>query len=528
MIQDPTPTPEPVNPIAASTPESESERPSFRDVGVGPVPPGSGSPGSSRTAGWWVALGILCYLLFGLQLMQHTGSDELPDPAKYSSVQLKLVGRYIIGAKEWGLSVEASSPQIDDLASANTIDGLRAAVVIAELLGPSEGLERLDVLDATLDASDDEGNLGLQEDSLLVRRLLTIAATKSPDDAPADENGADAEPATEQNGELSPTAVEPLNADERNRLIERHGWFGELAISQAAPEGDASRAAIASGGVRTLIILGIFAIVGGGAILVGFALFIIAGVMIGSGRIRRRYPLVQPQFTRPTTAFLETAVLFLGLFIALQVILGLVSLVVDIESVSKPLTTILVWLVALIAFWPLARGVSFGRLRAAYGWHANGAGMGGVFREIAMGVVGYVAGLPIVVTGILITLALMMLTSAKTTHPIQSDVEIRSFTDAIYLYLLAAVWAPFVEETIFRGAMFHHLRQWTGLLATAFATAFAFAIIHPQGYAGVPVLMALAINFALMREWRGSLIASITAHALHNGAIVTMLILVLA
>jgi membrane protease YdiL (CAAX protease family) len=504
----------------------------MRPVGVGPRPGVPGAGRASRVAGLWVALGILCYLIFGLQLMDHAGPDTLPDPAKYSSVQLKLMGRYVIGAKSWGMSLEGISPQIDDLADANVIDRLRAAVVISEILGPTEGLHRLDHLDPLLaDMGDEEGVAGLQEDSALLRRAFTLAAATTPPEPPATEapaESAGAESASSAEQPIASPLPEPLTEAERQRLVDRHGWFGRLTLAQDPGADPAIRAEIVSGGVRAMIALLCFAIIGGGAILIGLALFIIAMVMVGSGRVRTRYAQTRAHFTAPTSAFLETTVLFLGLFIGIQIVAGLIGLIVDIESVAKPMSLILMWLVALIAFWPLARGVSFSQLRAAYGWHAGGDGFAGVVREVGMGVVGYLAGLPIVIGGVLLTVLLMALTSSETTHPIQGEVEVRSLTDAIYLYVLAAIWAPLVEETIFRGAMFHSLRQWTGLLASAFATAFVFAIIHPQGYAGVPVLMALAINFAIMREWRGSLIPSITAHALHNGTLITMLVVILA
>jgi membrane protease YdiL (CAAX protease family) len=38
-------------------------------------------------------------------------------------------------------------------------------------------------------------------------------------------------------------------------------------------------------------------------------------------------------------------------------------------------------------------------------------------------------------------------------------------------------------------------------------------------------LIALGFNFSMMREWRGSLIAPMTAHLLHNGTLLTLVIL---
>lgn len=520
MDQDPTPS-HPASHLSPSQPP-ESQRPPMRPVGEGARP-------TRGAAGLWVAMGILCYLIFGLQLMNHAGPDELPDPADYSSIQLKLVGRYVVGIKSWGFPTGPAADQIDELADANVIDRFRAAILISEVVSPQAALDRLDTLDLLLEDSDDKQDIALLEDVNLLKRELTISAAEQTQATPENAGTEDSAPAeTPDAPDVASTAdVEPLTAAERQRLIDRHGWFGELAIVQVPGADPALKAAIDAGASRTMIALIIFFVIGAAAILAGFALFILALVLVATGRVRPLYTQMRARFPLKGNASLESAVLFLALFIGIQFVVGLLALVIDIKAVGKPVTLILMWLMGLVAFWPLFRGVSFAQLRAANGWHANGAGFRGVIREMALGFVGYLAGLPIVIAGALITLLLMTLTAVETTHPIQSDVEVRSAADAIYLYILAVLWAPIVEETIFRGAMFHNLRCSTGLLGSAFLTAFAFAVIHPQGYAAVPVLMALAINFAILREWRGSLIPSMTAHAVHNGAIITMLVLLL-
>jgi len=61
-------------------------------------------------------------------------------------------------------------------------------------------------------------------------------------------------------------------------------------------------------------------------------------------------------------------------------------------------------------------------------------------------------------------------------------------------------------------------------ILAALVVAFVFAVIHPQGLLAVPALMSLAVVFALIREWRGSLIGSVVAHAINNGFVFTLLI----
>ncbi|MGN6728054.1 MAG: CPBP family glutamic-type intramembrane protease [Tepidisphaeraceae bacterium] len=54
-----------------------------------------------------------------------------------------------------------------------------------------------------------------------------------------------------------------------------------------------------------------------------------------------------------------------------------------------------------------------------------------------------------------------------------------------------------------------------------------FASIHPQGWAAIPALASIGLVLALIRQWRGSLVPSMVAHALHNGALLGVVLLVL-
>ena len=78
---------------------------------------------------------------------------------------------------------------------------------------------------------------------------------------------------------------------------------------------------------------------------------------------------------------------------------------------------------------------------------------------------------------------------------------------------------------MFRGLLFPGLAAWWRWLPGALLSAFVFAVIHPQGWAGVPSIMALACTFSFLRLWRKSLIAPMTAHALNNGMMCMAMIL---
>jgi len=74
-------------------------------------------------------------------------------------------------------------------------------------------------------------------------------------------------------------------------------------------------------------------------------------------------------------------------------------------------------------------------------------------------------------------------------------------------------------------ALFPGLSAWLRWLPGVLLSAFVFAVIHPQGWAGVPAIMALAGSFSVLRLWRQSLIAPMTAHALNNGIMCAAMLL---
>ena len=95
------------------------------------------------------------------------------------------------------------------------------------------------------------------------------------------------------------------------------------------------------------------------------------------------------------------------------------------------------------------------------------------------------------------------------------------------MFLFGCLLAPVVEELIFRGAFYHYLRCRYSVPVAVAVTAILFAVIHPQGLVAVPLLATLGSVFALVREWRGSIVATITAHAFNNFIGMSLLFLLL-
>ena len=87
---------------------------------------------------------------------------------------------------------------------------------------------------------------------------------------------------------------------------------------------------------------------------------------------------------------------------------------------------------------------------------------------------------------------------------------------------------------MFRGVLYRHLRdmsqrwaRWSSVAFSALLNGFIFAAIHPQGIAGIPGLMTLAICFSLTREWRNSLAAPMLMHGIHNTLVTCVSLLLL-
>ncbi|GIK19636.1 MAG: CPBP family intramembrane metalloprotease [Leptolyngbya sp. PLA2] len=323
---------------------------------------------------------------------------------------------------------------------------------------------------------------------------------------------------------------ESLDDETRDRLVHRHGWFGRLALVFGRNDDNPERAAIF--GPATALAFGVLiaAVVIPLAILVGFVLLVIALVLFMGRSLRPRFVPPMPG----GSVYLETLVVFLLGFLGVKLLADLVGLVLSDTAAVVAGLTLQAGLVLLI-LWPLTRGVPFARWRAATGWHAPR----GVLREVGCGVLGYLAALPVFVGGVVLSLILSavwaMIASAIRGTPEQQPLPQNAPLDlvlsgntllVVLLFLMATIWAPIVEETIFRGALYRHARARVGAAAAGLLAALVFAFMHGYGPLFTPPLIALGFMFALLREWRGSLIASVTAHFLHNFVTLSALLVV--
>jgi len=310
--------------------------------------------------------------------------------------------------------------------------------------------------------------------------------------------------------------VEALTAAQKARLVERYGWFGHLALAHNQPAENPDRALVISSAKRTFFSSTISVVILGIVLAAGLVLLIVALILFADGKLRRAY---RPPSFRAIT-FLEAFAIYIGGFLAISVVLHAMS-----ASLSKHM--VIYYLALLIppaagVFWPLWCGAPRDYWRAGLGWHAGR----GAIREMALGWVGYLTGFPIIAVGFWIAMSLTKLAKAQPTHPAIQEL-MGSRADLIMVFILACVYAPLVEETMFRGALFNYLRSGHGWLLSACTTSLIFAAIHPQGWTMIPALFGIAMVLAGIREWRGTILASAAAHALNNGAVMALAVMVI-
>lgn len=317
----------------------------------------------------------------------------------------------------------------------------------------------------------------------------------------------------------------------RTRLVDRHGWFAKVAMTHGQPNSDPVRADLLGGGlVLFALLMGFLALMLGG-IVAGFGCFVVAIVLFATGRLKPRF--VKPA---PGGSFgWELLAGFTFTFLAFKLMTWIVVILTSAGGTPPAwLPTFVLlgqWLVALAVFTPILFGVGFAHWKRLSGWTAPR----GVFRELAAGAFGYLAGLPLVIGALIVSLVLDGVYRMAAGHGPREQtnpiVELASRADAftiILLVTLATIWAPLVEETVFRGGMYRALRTRLHAVLAGVVSAIAFGVMHGYPFLLLGPVMAIGLTFALMREWRDSIIGPAFGHFLNNATVLGLLLVVMA
>lgn len=385
-------------------------------------------------------------------------------------------------------------------AAKKPVDQLRAAIVAWDLAGEKEAKRLLDKLQKQ-EAKVDEPSDVLLAEIELVRRMVTEG-----------------------------TAA--LSEEEKVGLGARHGWFADLAMTRGLKESDPARAAVLRGGGAIVVTVLAGMALAGIAFVTGCVICVLAIVGLSHRRFR-------PAFVPPApggSVFVETVAVFVMLFLVVMKI-GFTAVVAAMPEPPEWIDAaglLAQWALVVVPLWPLLRRVSFADLRARIGWHSGK----GVMQEVGAGMYAYLAGLPLLVFSMAVSVVLMLvyqlIMSGLFNRPeagpppnrVAEMISSVSGWKLVLLFSLATVWAPLVEESLFRGALYRALRTGMGVVWAALFSAVAFGVMHGYAFFLLMPVITLGFIFALTREWRGSLIGPMVAHGLHNASVLTLAIIV--
>lgn len=443
--------------------------------------------------------GVVVLQQFGRSFREHRvsaptdrmlHSQEVRDPGiapltLESKVAVRLA-RIGDGASE--IDPEAANSAAEALAELDKTaetpsDRLRVAIVGGELVGKDEALRRLHAV-----AEQVEPGSPLAVD---VHWFTTIYKAKERPDVPSVVRAA---------------------------LRDRHGWFMDLALVNGLPDQDPARRPIVGGG-RRLVALAV--VQGLGAIIMGLAavVLLIATVMsVRAGEWQCEFETTE----LPGWVYLEMFNISIGWFTLLLAIQIVTLFLTGPASVAGlAIGEVMLWFMPLCLHWPRLRGLDWDEVKSDLGLHV-GAGMG---TEIKAGLIGFMASLPLVFLVEWVSRTIESSAAGERVpggySPLESPLS-HSWIPLILGCFGAVCWAPLTEEILFRGALYRSIRTRLGRWGAIPITAVLFGAIHPYSTAGLVSVASAGMVFGLLREWRGSLVAPMTAHFLHNGVLMSL------
>lgn len=470
----------------------------------------------------WLLVGSVTLLMFSLvaysQLFpeQEIGGDASPSELMTLQMQGKLiVGQEQLLALADGPPTDTSQSLPEQFDSGSYEQRLCYAILKGELEGPDTVNEQLIQLDKKVLENKDV--LTLTEDQNKLRELIEKLNREY------------------SQGNLDSSEILPLT--DRQLIESRLGWTGQLALLPKETPLTAQRETLESEAITMLVLIFVIAIAGLGIGLASLISLIVLGIRFRKKKMQANF---QIRFYNHNI-YIETFALWMILFFGSSFGSSYIVAQFELDPANSLFVQLLIFFGSLICLaWPVFRGIPFSQVRQDIGWTCSHP-----FKEIFSAIPTYLATLSLLLPGFLAMFILVALVSSfqesqefgspiAPGHPIQELIAEGGTKMILMIFLTACVAAPIVEETVFRGILYRHLRdvksfsaKWMSVLFAAVINALIFAAIHPQGIYGIPVLAMLAIGFSLAREWRGSLVSSMAMHAIHNTLVTCVSLVIL-
>jgi membrane protease YdiL (CAAX protease family) len=464
----------------------------------------------------WAVVGAITLFLVSVVAYSQFGKEEQVggDATTMDLMPIQLQGKIVVAQKDFAAmqgmpepSAGAALPKALD--SGPYEQRLCYSILVNELSGPTEAIEHIEQTDEAAKDAD----LALTPHQSRLRDILLRLMDQY---------------------EIDKLDSSSIPLEDREFLETKLHWLGRLALLPKGSPQTVQRDELESEAMG-LLTTGIFAMLLGGFFgFVGFVLAVLFLILF----INRR---LKPGFSGATTdtnIYIETFAVWMVLFFGSSLGLSLLNLRSEgLLMIVQPA----IFFGSLIALgWPLIRGVSFSQVRQDIGWTAKNP-----LKEAALAFPAYLATATFLVPVAIILSVVMSIVASfgeshefarqsVPSHPVQEYLVDGNPTFIALVFLTACVCAPVVEETMFRGVLYRHLRdvtgkwrRWLSVIFAAFLNGLIFASIHPQGAVGVPLLTTLAIGFSLTREWRGSLVSPMVMHGIHNFLVTCVVLLIL-
>ncbi len=467
----------------------------------------------------WIGIVLGCV---GAVLM-HQLPAAAPTSAEGDDPIGVIQARYLVALGQW-LEDDRESLYEQSQGSLNvgSVDQRQRFVILAaEFAGAREARRVLGKLDADLAAPHLGDPPELTEAQADVQTLLHVLYGVN---------------ARDDEHDLAP---DRLTRDQRELLVQRLGWYGGLALAPPEAKERADRKAVLAPAWRVLVVLIVMVVFGALAGFAGSVGLVVMGVLTIVGKVRSGLLAG----AGPHAIYAETFAIWMFVFFGLQVAAGIVATALGMEAHQFSIAAGAFFASLGVLLWPVLRGIPWRQIRTDIGWTLGDRPV----LEPVYGVAGYAMTLPLLVVGLVLVIVFMMIQTALAgpmptfapaggpAHPIITDLAQGHWWTKVQVLFVAVVAAPIVEETMFRGVLYRHLRDASSrmgiILSIGLSTVintFVFAVIHPQGWVAMPALMALACGFTLMREWRGTVVPSMIMHGISNGLVITCLILLIA
>ena len=137
----------------------------------------------------------------------------------------------------------------------------------------------------------------------------------------------------------------------------------------------------------------------------------------------------------------------------------------------------------------------------------------------------------LILTNIVLNLIFRLETSSN-----QESIEMMMQSSMIVVPFMVVIFAPIVEEIVFRGAIYRVMRKSTGKWGGILISAFFFGLVHVLAsllsgdyfdLINIVTYMSMGVYMALAYEKTGSLHTSIAVHMINNGIATALLLFVM-